>query len=78
MGSALPRYSNTTGSPSSKSADAMSTLTKLIDRKGWRSPSVTRSRKPQLHSSKVTVEERVAGLVFVGLARLQPGPYRGS
>ncbi len=39
-------YSNTNGSPSVNRPDATITLTKPIEPKGWRSTSVTRSRKP--------------------------------
>jgi len=39
-------YSNTNGSPSAKITDVMITLTKPTLRKGWRSTSVMRNRKP--------------------------------
>ena len=38
-------YGRTTGSPSANSPLTMITLTKPIERKGWRSASVTRSRR---------------------------------
>ena len=38
----LPRYNNTSGNPSANSRLTMMTDTKPIERKGWRSTSVTR------------------------------------
>ncbi len=46
-------YSNTNGRPSAKSPLTMITLTKPIERKGWRPTSVTRRRKPTPEDERI-------------------------